>query len=59
MDDRIAISRIKQGDLDGLEARVNRYTVRAVHAAPSILDRLFEIFGVKEKTKEEPKKDRN
>lgn len=37
MDDRIAISRIKQGDLDGLEFLVNRYQVRAVHAAYLIL----------------------
>ena len=33
MDDRIAISRIKQGDLNGLDFLVNRYQVRAVHAA--------------------------
>ncbi|HUE99161.1 MAG TPA: sigma factor [Anaerolineales bacterium] len=33
MDDRIAISRIKQSDLNGLEFLVNRYQVRAVHAA--------------------------
>ena len=33
MEDRIAISRIKQGDLNGLEILVNRYQVRAVHAA--------------------------
>ena len=33
MDDRIAISRLKQGDLTGLESLVNRYQVRAVHAA--------------------------
>lgn len=33
MDDRIAISRVKQGDLTGLESLVNRYQVRAVHAA--------------------------
>lgn len=33
MDDRIAISRIKQGDLNGLEALVHRYQVQAVHAA--------------------------
>lgn len=33
MDDRIAISRIKQGDLNGLEALVQRYQVQAVHAA--------------------------
>jgi RNA polymerase sigma-70 factor (ECF subfamily) len=33
MDDSIAISRIKQGDLNGLEALVNRYQTQAVHAA--------------------------
>jgi RNA polymerase sigma-70 factor, ECF subfamily len=33
MDDRTAISRIKQGDLAGLEILVNRYQARAVHAA--------------------------
>lgn len=33
MDDRNAISRIKQGDLDGLEFLVTRYQVQAVHAA--------------------------
>ena len=33
MDDRIAISRIKQGDLNGLEALVHRYQAQAVHAA--------------------------
>ena len=33
MDDRIAISRIKQGDLNGLETLVHRYQVSAVHAA--------------------------
>jgi RNA polymerase sigma-70 factor (ECF subfamily) len=33
MDDRIAISRIKQGDLNGLEPLVQRYQVQAVHAA--------------------------
>ena len=33
MDDRIAISRIKQGDLNGLDVLVNRYQARAVHAA--------------------------
>ena len=33
MDDRIAISRIKQGDLNGLDILVNRHQVRAVHAA--------------------------
>jgi len=33
MEDRIAISRLKQGDLTGLESLVNRYEVQAVHAA--------------------------
>ena len=33
MDDQIAISRIKQSDLNGLETLVDRYQVRAVHAA--------------------------
>ena len=33
MEDRIAISRLKQGDLSGLEALVNRYQARAVQAA--------------------------
>lgn len=33
MDDRTAISHIKQGDLNGLEILVNRYQARAVHAA--------------------------
>jgi RNA polymerase sigma-70 factor (ECF subfamily) len=37
MDDRTAISRLKQGDLHGLEALVSRYQVRAVHAAYMIL----------------------
>lgn len=37
MDDRIAISRIKQGDLNGLEALIQRYQVQAVHAAYLIL----------------------
>jgi RNA polymerase sigma-70 factor (ECF subfamily) len=37
MEDRIAISRIKQGDLSGLEVLVNRYQVRAVQAAYLIL----------------------
>ena len=37
MDDQIAISRIKQGDLDGLETLANRYQVRAVHAAYMIV----------------------
>jgi RNA polymerase sigma-70 factor (ECF subfamily) len=33
MDDQIAISHIKQGDLNGLESLVQRYQARAVHAA--------------------------
>lgn len=33
MDNRIAISRIKQGDLNGLESLVKRYQVQAVQAA--------------------------
>lgn len=33
MDDRIAISRIKQGDLNGLETLVQLYQASAVHAA--------------------------
>jgi RNA polymerase sigma-70 factor (ECF subfamily) len=33
MEDRIAISRLKQGDLTGLQFLVNRYQVQAVHAA--------------------------
>ena len=33
MEDRIAISRLKQGDLTGLEGLVNRYQAQAVHAA--------------------------
>jgi RNA polymerase sigma-70 factor (ECF subfamily) len=33
MDDRLAISRIKQGDLNGLDTLVNRYQAQAVHAA--------------------------
>jgi RNA polymerase sigma-70 factor (ECF subfamily) len=33
MEDQIAISRLKQGDLNGLEALVSRYQVQAVHAA--------------------------
>lgn len=37
MEDRIAISRLKQGDLDGLEILVNKYQARAVHAAYLIL----------------------
>lgn len=37
MEDQIAISRLKQGDLDGLETLVNRYQVQAVRAAYLIL----------------------
>jgi RNA polymerase sigma-70 factor (ECF subfamily) len=37
MEDRIAISRIKQGDLNALETLVNRYQVQAVRAAYLIL----------------------
>jgi len=37
MEDRAAISRLKQGDLNGLEALVNRYQVQAVHAAYMIV----------------------
>jgi len=37
MDDQIAISRLKQGDLNGLEILVNRYQAQAVRAAYLIL----------------------
>ena len=37
MEDRIAISRIKQGDLNGLENLVHRYQAQAVHAAYMIV----------------------
>lgn len=37
MDEQTAISRMKQGDLNGLELLVKRYQVRAVHAAYLIL----------------------
>lgn len=37
MDDQIAISRLKQGDLNGLEILVNRYQAQAVHAAYLVL----------------------
>jgi RNA polymerase sigma-70 factor, ECF subfamily len=37
MDDQIAISRIKQGDLSALEPLVKRYQVQAVHAAYAIV----------------------
>jgi RNA polymerase sigma-70 factor (ECF subfamily) len=37
MEDRIAISYINKGDLNGLETLVNRYQVQAVHAAYMII----------------------
>ena len=37
MEDRIAISRLKQGDLSALEPLVKRYQVQAVHAAYAIV----------------------
>lgn len=37
MNDEIAISRLKNGDLNGLETLVNNYQVQAVHAAYLIL----------------------
>ncbi|HET9907072.1 MAG TPA: RNA polymerase sigma factor [Anaerolineales bacterium] len=37
MDDQIAISRLKQGNLNGLEVLVNRYQAQAVRAAYLIL----------------------
>src|SRR5512132_3317864 len=37
MEDRNAISRIKQGDLNGLETLVKRYQAQAVHAAYLVL----------------------
>ena len=37
MEDQIAVSRLKQGDLNGLESLVNRYQVQAVHAAYMIV----------------------
>jgi RNA polymerase sigma-70 factor, ECF subfamily len=37
MEDQIAISRIKQGDVSALEALVKRYQVQAVHAAYAIV----------------------
>jgi len=37
MEERIAISRLKQGDLKGLEALVNLYQLRALHAAYLVL----------------------
>ena len=37
MEDRNAISRLKEGDLSALETLVNRYQVQAVHAAYAIV----------------------
>ena len=37
MNDQIAVSRLKQGDLNGLEILVNRYQAQAVHAAFLVL----------------------
>src|SRR5688572_8211995 len=37
MEDRNAISRLKQGDLSGLETLIKRYQVQAVHAAYAIV----------------------
>jgi len=37
MDDRIAISRLKQGDLSAVEPLVKRYQVQAVHAAYAVV----------------------
>ena len=37
MEDQIAISRLKQGDLSAVEPLVKRYQVQAVHAAHAIL----------------------
>jgi len=37
MEDQNAISRLKQGDLNGLESLVNRYQAQAVHAAYMII----------------------
>ena len=37
MEDRIAISRLKQGDLSALEPLIKRYQVQAVHAAYAIV----------------------
>lgn len=37
MEDRIAISRIKQGDVSAIETLVKRYQVQAVHAAYAIV----------------------
>ena len=43
------------GDYSGITGAFNPTNVRA---DPNIIDRLFEIFGVKAKIKEEPEKDR-
>lgn len=37
MDDKAAITRLKHGDLGGLEALVNRYQIQAVHAVQLIV----------------------
>lgn len=37
MEDQIAISRLKQGDINGLESLINSYQAQAVHAAYLIL----------------------
>jgi RNA polymerase sigma-70 factor (ECF subfamily) len=37
MEDQLAISRLKQGDMNGLEILVNRYQAQAVHSAYLIL----------------------
>jgi RNA polymerase sigma-70 factor, ECF subfamily len=37
MEDRIAISRIKQGDLSAVETLVERYQVQAVRAAYAVI----------------------
>ena len=49
MNDSIAISRLKRGDLSGLEALVRRYQARAVHAAYMIVyDRPLAEEGAEE-----------
>ena len=40
----------------GFSDPINPHNMRA---APDILDKLFELFGVKEKIREEPEEDRN
>ena len=37
MEDQIAISRIKQGDVSAIETLVKRYQVQAVHAAYAVI----------------------